>query len=425
VTTQPCRRLFAPLFARCKRHWPAHAAINSISPLSIDRGETNERAAYIAYAATAGRPYARSTFALMLRQAVAIEPNSAATDDGPPIDQWRDRAPVKPRILSLSPAGGLRVKAGVLIVFDGERTLTYTKAAKPPLAIILSSAGGFVSMEAVRFCARARIAIVALDRAHTFLTVIGGAPKASAALLRAQVRADPVPIARKIVAAKIGALQRVGAFANVDSYMSALASVDSLDRIRSIEAQAARVAWPMTPALHWHAGTIPADWRTPWLMRTRLDAKGKRGARHPINAMLNAAFAVTAGRLAAYLMASGLSPAVGFLHTDKSGRWSLAFDAIEPLRPMIEARLFRVVAHERFASDDFIRASDGSLRLAPGLLRIVLNDCTPPGQTLAQTVRWLAKLIVATPRLQSGADDGLGRLLSRSVQSVRPCGRLG
>jgi CRISP-associated protein Cas1 len=287
----------------------------------------------------------------MLRQGVAIDPRidpritvrgpgAAAIDDASLIDRWRDRAPVKPRILSLSAGGGLRVKAGALIAFDGALTLTYSKAAKPPTAFILSTVGGFVSMEAVRFCARARIAIVALDRAYTFLSIIGGAPKASAALLRAQTLADPVPIARAIVVAKIAASRQVGALADVGSYLSALASVDSLDRIRSIEAQAARVAWPTTPALRWHAGIVPADWRSPWLARKRLDAKGKRGARHPINAMLNAAFAVTAGRLAAYLMALGLSPVIGFLHADKLGRYSLAWDAIEPLRPMIEARLF-------------------------------------------------------------------------------------
>jgi CRISP-associated protein Cas1 len=290
-------------------------------------------------------------------------------------------------------------------------------------------------MEAVRFCARARIAIVALDRAHAFMTVIGGAPKASAAFLRAQVRADPVPIARAIVATKIAASRQVGALAVANRYMSALASADSLDRVRLIEAQAARVAWPNTPTLRWHAGSIPADWRAPWLMRTRLDAKGKRGARSPINAMLNAAFAVTAGRLAAYIAASGLSPAIGFLHADKAGRWSLAWDAIEPLRPMIEARLFRLVARERFAPDDFIQVSDGSLRLAAGLLSAVLNDCAPPSQTLAQTVRWLARMVEdagssVTPRPPSSANDALSsvdassRFSPRSAQVIRACARL-
>jgi hypothetical protein len=113
-------------------------------------------------------------------------------------------------------------------------------------------------------------------------------------------------------------------------------------------------------------------------MRTRLDARsksvasvnGKRGSRHPINALLNAAFAVTAGRLATYLGAMGLSPAIAFLHADKPGRWSLAWDAIEPLRPMIEAKLFGLVESKRFRPEDFIKGTDGSPRLAPAPLPI-------------------------------------------------------
>jgi len=383
---------------------------------AIERGEISERAAYLDYAATAARPYARSTFSVLLKRGDAIEPKPQCADT---LERWRERAAVKPRILSLSPGGGLRVQAGALIAFDSAQRLVYTRAAKPPSAIVLSSAGGFVSIEAVRFCARANVAIVALNRAHGFLTVMTGAPKASAATLRMQVRADPTPIARAIVAAKIGALARAGALRRTAQFMSALDRAASLDQIRNVEAQASRVAWPDTPALQWEKGPVPSDWRSPWLMRTRLDAKGKRAARHPLNAMLNAAFAVTAGRLAAYIAAAGLSPAIGFLHADKPGRWSLAWDAIEPLRPMIEARAFRFVARERFAPDDFIRAPDGSLRLAPGLLSAVLDYCAPPSQPLAQCVRWLSRLLAANgEREQTGESLGDGERAGAAIGHV-------
>src|ERR1700733_2665545 len=114
-----------------------------------------------------------------------------------------------------------------------------------------------------------------------------------------------------------------------------------------------------------------------------------------MNAMLNAVFSVTAGRLAAALQAAGAHPAVGFLHADKRGRWSLAWDAIEPLRPTIEARVFRLIEHERFDVRDFVRAPDESLRLAPGLLSIALNACAPPSATLAGCVRWLGRLVLS------------------------------
>jgi len=73
---------------------------------------------------------------------------------------------------------------------------------------LLSTAGGFVSMEAIRFFRAHQLAIVALNRAHGFLSIISGAPKASATMLRAQVRAGPLPIARAIVRRRLA--QRVG-----------------------------------------------------------------------------------------------------------------------------------------------------------------------------------------------------------------------
>ena len=370
--------------------------------LAIERGES-ERALYRAYAASAARPYARSTFTVLLKRGEPLKPNSPTSADV--LERWRERAAVKPRILSLSPGGGLRVQAGSLIAFDGAQRLVYTRAAKPPSAIVLSSAGGFVSIEAVRFCARARIAIVALNRSHGFLSVMMDGGYASAKLIRAQAAANPVTLARAIVAAKIEAMADAGALAAHGRYLGALARAATLDQVRIVEAQASRVAWPDPPRLKWERGPIPADLAAPWLMRTRLDAKGKRGARHPVNAMLNAAFAVTAGRLAAYLAASGFAPAIGFLHADKRGRWSLAWDAIEPLRPAIEARVFRLIERERFDLSDFVRAPDGLLRLAPGLLAAVLNQCAPPHAALAQCVKWIERLILSAGQHGSGEAD--------------------
>jgi len=370
--------------------------------LAIERGES-ERSLYLAYAASAARPYARSTFTVLLKRGEAVEPKAATCAEV--LERWCERAAVKPRILSLSPGGGLRVRRGALVAFDGAQVLTYTNAAKPPLAIVLSSAGGFVSIEAVRFCARARIAIVALNRSHGFLSVMTDGGYASAKLIRAQAAANPVTLARAIVAAKIEAMARAGALVAHDRHLGALARAPTLDQVRIVEAQASRVAWPDPPRLKWERGPIPADLAAPWLMRTRLDAKGKRGARHPVNAMLNAAFAVTAGRLAAYLAASGFAPAIGFLHADKRGRWSLAWDAIEPLRPAIEARVFRLIERERFDLSDFVRAPDGLLRLAPGLLAAVLNQCAPPHAALAQCVKWIERLILSAGQHGSGEAD--------------------
>ncbi len=60
---------------------------------------------------------------------------------------------------------------------------------------------------------------------------------------------------------------------------------------------------------------------------------GPKHASHPINAMLNYCYIVEAGRLAKALAAQGLALPIGYLHSDKKGRNSLVWDAIEPLRP--------------------------------------------------------------------------------------------
>jgi hypothetical protein len=72
----------------------------------------------------------------MLRRAArgdasAVSTTSSNVSDGDALDRWRDRSPIKPKILSLSAGGGLRVKAGALVAFDGPTIVTYSKAAKP------------------------------------------------------------------------------------------------------------------------------------------------------------------------------------------------------------------------------------------------------------------------------------------------------
>jgi CRISPR-associated protein Cas1 len=59
--------------------------------------------------------------------------------------------------------------------------------------------------------------------------------------------------------------------------------------------------------------------------------------------MLNYCYTVAAGRLAAHLAARGAHLAIGFFHGDKPGRFSLVYDALEPLRPLIDNYVFKFV----------------------------------------------------------------------------------
>jgi CRISPR-associated protein Cas1 len=369
---------------------------------AIDRGETTERAAYLTYAATAARPYARSTFALMLRNAANGAGIERAQDEPDSDAFWAVRLKVKPSIVTTcADNASLRVKGGALIVFDGAHSLTYAAGGKHPSAIVMAGWGGHVSIEAVRFCASHRIAVIALDWMHDFLMIMSPAPKASTAILRAQAMADPAWIARRVVQMKIESAGRVGALplAQARKLIEA-ASSGSVQDVMTIEAQAARLSWGEGISIRWRDGPVPSQWKQPWLARARIDTRAKRHATHPVNAALNAVFSVTAGRIAAYLFAQGAQPAIGYLHADKPGRFSLAYDAIEPLRPAIEASVFRFIGSNRFGANDFIRIRDahGSLRLAESFLRVLLSECALPSCFISDAAARMIEIILAAPR---------------------------
>jgi CRISP-associated protein Cas1 len=275
---------------------------------------------------------------------------------------------------------------------------------------------GMVTIEAMRWACDRKVAIILLDWMRDFLTIVGAPAKPSAAFVRAQVLADPLTVARAIVAAKIDAHVLVGALSGQAAapFLERVATARSVRDVMVQEAQAARVVWPQVPPLRWRVGSprIPASWKLPYsarkpLRQTHGNVSSPRHAATPINALLNVAFSVTAGRLAAYLAALGASPAIGFLHSDKPGRWSRAYDVIEPLRPLIERSVFGFIGRYQFGSNDFIRASDGSIRLADNLLRIVIADTALSGRILAAAVDWVIGLIrAACPSAGSGPTIG-------------------
>ena len=388
---------------------------------AIGKGETTPLRAYQDYAATAARPYARASFETALQRHQRLGPSPEPGPAAPPapnaIDAavdaefdsfWGARLPVKTSVITTeADNASLTIKGGSLFVYDGERRLRYDAGARMPAAIVMAGWNGLVSIEALRFCASHRIAVVVLDWMRDLLTVMPGAPHAAAAMLRAQVVADPAWIAGRVVLAKIENAVRAGALARNEAtrFIDAAARAATVQEAMIAEAQAARVSWgDSAPELRWRAGSprIPPAWKKPMLARQRADLRVKRHATHPVNAMLNAVFSVTAGRLVAALIAAGAHPAIGFLHADKPGRWSLAWDAIEPLRPSIEASVFAFIRSHQFSGGDFIRVQDarGNIRLGSNLLRVVIAECAPSRTLLNDAARWMIELILSAPRSQ-------------------------
>ena len=89
--------------------------------------------------------------------------------------------------------------------------------------------------------------------------------------------------------------------------------------------------------------------------------------------MLNYCYIVEAGRLAKALASQGLCLSIGYLHGDKKGRNSLVWDAIEPLRPAIDAKVFAFIEAHEFARKDFPQSGYDVHRLSRDVTQLLLH----------------------------------------------------
>jgi hypothetical protein len=226
---------------------------------AIGKGETTPLRAYQDYAATAARPYARASFETVLQRHQRLGPSHETRPASPPaphaIDAaadaesdafWGARLAVKTGVITTeADNASLTVKGGSLFVHDGQRRLRYDAGARMPAAIVMAGWNGLVSVEALRFCASHRIAVVVLDWMRDLLTVMPGAPRAAAAMLRAQALADPAWIASRVVVAKIESAVRAGALAHNEAtkFTDAATRAATVQEAMIAEAQAARVSW--------------------------------------------------------------------------------------------------------------------------------------------------------------------------------------
>jgi CRISPR/Cas system-associated endonuclease Cas1 len=109
--------------------------------------------------------------------------------------------------------------------------------------------------------------------------------------------------------------------------------------------------------------------------------------------MLNLAYAKEAGRLGAILAASGACLAIGSLHQDKPHRHSLVFDALEPLRSLIDAKVRAFIEHNTFDRGDFLRLSTGHVRMVPALIKLILERTALPETDIKLACEFMLGLI--------------------------------
>ncbi len=104
------------------------------------------------------------------------------------------------------------------------------------------------------------------------------------------------------------------------------------------------------------------------------EGRNRRPPTDRINALLSLSYSLLSRDCASALYGVGLDPYVGFMHTDRPGRESLALDLVEELRSTYADRFVITLINNRVISpDDFVIRENGAVLLTDGGRRVFFD----------------------------------------------------
>jgi CRISPR-associated protein Cas1 len=243
-----------------------------------------------------------------------------------------------------------------------------------------------VSPDLMRACAEAGIPLTFLSASGRLLSRVDAPVSGNVLLRREQYRWADRPdrcagIARRIVAGKLHNARNLVLRAARDAaapddavtlkevartmaqHVRALRVCDDLDAIRGHEGMGARVYFGGFNAM------IRQN-RDFFVLRGRT----RRPPRDPVNCVLSFAYALLRNDCVGAAVAAGLDPNVGFLHTDRPGRPSLALDLMEEFRPLLADRLaLTLINRQQLVPKDFEQREGGVVELTEGGRRAIIS----------------------------------------------------
>jgi CRISP-associated protein Cas1 len=146
--------------------------------------------------------------------------------------------------------------------------------------------------------------------------------------------------------------------------------------LRALEAGSAAAyfrAWREVP-LQWKGTNqrpIPESWHRIGSRTSLFKLAGNRNAAHPVNAMLNYAYAILESQVRIKSVADGYVPTLGIMDESREGSSAFVFDMMEPERPKVDQSILEFVKSRKFQAADFVIRSDGVCQLNPAMARRV------------------------------------------------------
>ena len=105
------------------------------------------------------------------------------------------------------------------------------------------------------------------------------------------------------------------------------------------------------------------------------NGRNKRPPKDPVNAMLSFVYTLLASEVQSALETVGLDPYVGFLHTLRPGRASLALDLMEELRAYMGDRLvLSIINRKQISAKDFVFQDSDNILMTDKTKKEILNS---------------------------------------------------
>lgn len=237
----------------------------------------------------------------------------------------------------------------------------------------------------MHLCGESGVSLSFLSQNGKFLARVQGAVSGNVMLRRQQYRladdeAFTASVARTFIAAKIAnartVLVRAARESNQDETSATLTNAANslthalhdattaggLDEARGHEGDAARIYFGVFDHL---------------IVAQKADFTFTKRSRRPpldnINALISFLYAILANDVRAALETVGLDPAVGYLHRDRPGRFGLALDLMEELRPYLADRLaLSLVNRKHIKASGFTTTESGAVHMDDATRKAVL-----------------------------------------------------
>jgi CRISPR-associated protein Cas1 len=308
----------------------------------------------------------------------------------------------------------ITVETANLCIIDGykgtETKLSFPRSNCPVSRILSLNDAGYISFAAARWLHETGIAFTHLNYDGSPILTSVFQRKNPSSIRRAQVMLYSTDlgreIARVLIQTKIeGQIANLKHFDRLTDplqsqllrYASKLLPAESPSQsdILGAEGMIASLYWrPLVnfPIKFGRRQSVPKHWKSFGSRRSTITGD-PRGAVTPGNAMLNYLYGVLCSEVTIALHAMGLDPSTGLLHEDKDNRASLAYDLMEPARPILDHWFFHWLQHTTFSKRDFFETIEGFIRVTHPLNSHLAMTAALWRGLADQLVRWfLARL---------------------------------